>query len=36
MSLLLCIETSCDDTSAAVVDTAGADGAVIRSSIVSS
>ena len=42
MTLLLCIETSCDDTSAAVVDTAGpgepggAGGAVIRSSIVSS
>ena len=37
MTLLLCIETSCDDTSAAVVDTAGSDGAaVIRSSIVSS
>ncbi len=37
MSLLLCIETSCDDTSAAVVDTAAAPGAdPIRSSIVSS
>jgi N6-L-threonylcarbamoyladenine synthase len=42
VTLLLCIETSCDDTSAAVVDTAGpgepggAGGAVIRSSIVSS
>ena len=48
MTLLLCIETSCDDTSAAVVDTldtldpgdpggpGGARGAVIRSSIVSS
>jgi N6-L-threonylcarbamoyladenine synthase len=45
VTLLLCIETSCDDTSAAVVDTldtldpggpGGARGAVIRSSIVSS
>jgi len=43
VSLLLCIETSCDDTSAAVVDTgavsavvAGAASAAIRSSIVSS
>jgi N6-L-threonylcarbamoyladenine synthase len=36
VSLLLCIETSCDDTSAAVVETDGADGAVVRSSIVSS
>ena len=37
MSLLLCIETSCDDTSAAVVDTAApTGGALIRSSVVSS
>ena len=37
MSLLLCIETSCDDTSAAVVDTAAAfDAGPIRSSVVSS
>ena len=38
LSTLLCIETSCDDTSAAVVETAAdGDGAtVIRSSIVSS
>jgi N6-L-threonylcarbamoyladenine synthase len=37
LSTLLCIETSCDDTSAAVVEAAGGDGAtVIRSSIVSS
>jgi N6-L-threonylcarbamoyladenine synthase len=36
VSLLLCIETSCDDTSAAVVDTTAPGGAVIRSSIVSS
>ena len=35
MSVLLCIETSCEDTSAAVVDT-GAEPAAIRSSIVSS
>ena len=36
MSLLLCLETSCDDTSAAVVDTSGPGGGDIRSSIVSS
>ena len=38
LSLLLCIETSCDDTSAAVVETAAEVGGatVIRSSIVSS
>ena len=36
MSLLLCLETSCDDTSAAVIDTSASGEAVIRSSIVSS
>ena len=35
LSLLLCIETSCDDTSAAVVEI-GAEATTIRSSIVSS
>jgi N6-L-threonylcarbamoyladenine synthase len=35
LSLLLCIETSCDDTSAAVVEI-GAEATIIRSSIVSS
>jgi N6-L-threonylcarbamoyladenine synthase len=36
VSLLLCIETSCDDTSAAVVDTAADGDGQIRSSVVSS
>ncbi|HMK92585.1 MAG TPA: tRNA (adenosine(37)-N6)-threonylcarbamoyltransferase complex transferase subunit TsaD [Thermoleophilia bacterium] len=36
MSLLLCIETSCDDTSAAVVDTGAPAPDSVRSSVVSS
>ena len=36
MSLLLCLETSCDDTSAAVVDTAAPAADSVRSSVVSS